>query len=290
MDSIKLALVSVLLPAAVCGVLLVFGRSRRAQSARGARSPGISTWVGAIALAAGFIASHVAALGVPRFGAWEHRAAYAAIAVGFAGAVLGVLRSAPARWSLLVVAGFAVAWLVAWPAMPAEYSATQRWVILVCSGAVAGGVMHFTSELSQRAVGWTWTLSMLPAFAATALLCLRAGYAKFVQLAICAAAATVAGLVVSVWMRQPLGRGFGAVVAGLLWVILLGGYFHGFQVPPDDPTACFAMVGLTPLALWIGQARRVQSRPVWVIASIRLVCTLALLSIAALLAVRLAGV
>jgi hypothetical protein len=283
------ALLNVLLPAVICGAVLSLGRLKRAPMAGIAPASPLPAWLGALAIVAAFLAAHAAVLGMPRFDLWEHRAAYAAALVGIACLALSALPSL-ARLLLLVVAGVCMAWLVTWPAMPAEFTISQRWLIILGSGTAAGCVMHALAELSHREAGWRWTLTMLPAFAAASLLCLRADYAKYVHLTIGAAAAVGAGMIASIWLRQPLGRGFGAGVAGLLCTVLLGGYFHGPEVPPDDPAACFVMVGLSPFVLFVGRSRFCRGRATWLIACVEFASMVALLGVAALLAVRLAGV
>jgi hypothetical protein len=251
-----------LVPAAVAAAAWGAGWrpwSRRAEPVAG------GMWSGAVAMAAACVAGALQVAGwtgIPPLLA-EGWLPILAVAGGIAGLATGPFpRAAPAARGLLAI--LAVALVLTrrrdiWS--PGE---ALLWHLPLIAGAFAihASIDVIAARRPGPAIPATmgiWTAGAAGALALT-------GSLKYGQLAAVPAAAMAVAAAAAAWKPGfTLGRGAAAVLAPWTAALVVCGYFYS-----DLPAGAALLLGVSPLALWIGEAALVTRRRPGVAAGVRL--------------------
>jgi len=252
MSVLQIVLYSAIVPGVAAGLLLLAGGRRHADFGIGATAAVLISWLG------------VNDWNWPAFPPPE-----SAAALPLAVLVAGLVTLFPAvglgrRWIRRGL-GLIPALIIAYYVMSTQKSASGAW-----SGAMIliSWVLLAESLASVRA-GWEVPVAWMLAFALAVLAFERAGSASAMQAggglaAACGAFAVMCGVrgLSCAGAALPLGVGFYALLANT----------HLFA--GDFPLSAAVLLGLAPLAAWIGELRWFIGRPTWIRAGARILAVL----------------
>ncbi len=244
-------LAGVVMPAAVAGGLILAGWRlvHRKYSARESRS-----WVGPVAVSAGFVAGYLALFGWP--GLPPHDAIDWLLPIAVPLAVLGLLDSyyrapSPVRGLSIAVAVPVSFLLLAWPLIggPPPANAPDLPARVMLATGVTVVTLAATDLLAARSSAGRLNAILLAVAVPAAIVLMCSGSARLGMIATLLAATQVGSLGANIVLgRAGLGRGIVLVFGTLLAGVLLCGYLYA-QLTASNAL----LLAAAPNMAWLGR-------------------------------------